>query len=76
MFHVLNLTTFQWHNWRMNDIPEVEDFAHYFDQASSRLWVFGGYQNGQKSNIFFQVHVQKGATMINENDADALNQPC
>ena len=57
MFHVLNLQTFQWHAWRMNDIPEVEDFAHYFDHSKGILWVFGGYQGGQKTNLFFKIDI-------------------
>ena len=51
----------------MNDIPEVEDFAHYFDHGTGILWVFGGYQNGQKTNIFFKIDVFQGATIINQN---------
>ena len=50
----------------MNDIPEVDDFAHFFDQRSGTLWVFGGYMNGQKCNLFFKIDVVKGATIVNQ----------
>lgn len=45
----------------MNDlvVPEVDDFAYSFNHKTGYLWVFGGYLNGLKSNIFFRIDVLK-----------------
>ena len=64
----------------MNDIPEVDDFAHFFDQRTGLLWVFGGYLNGQKCNLFFMIDVAKGATIVNQDTSqhheNSKHMPC
>lgn len=59
LFYVFNLFSSQWSHWRVEDVPQVEDFAYYFCKEKCLLWIFGGYMNGIKSNIFFNVHVNR-----------------
>lgn len=74
MFNVLNLQLMQWSNWRENDIPEVDDFAHYFDKETGMLYCFGGYLNGVKSNILFKIDVnQKVAEILSNNTASSYS---
>ena len=58
----------QWSVWRENDIPEVEDFAHHFDNVTGNLYSFGGYQNGTKTNMLFKLDVNtKTARILSPN---------
>ena len=50
MFHVLNLETRAWSDWRKADFPKYDDFASYFNTRLGLLYVFGGFKNGNKSN--------------------------
>ena len=73
MFNVLNLTLMQWSVWRENDIPEVDDFAHVFDQAAGVLYCFGGYNFGVKSNMLFKIDINgKCATILSPNITNNL----
>lgn len=54
----------QWSSWRENDIPEVDDFAHFFDTPSGTLYCFGGYLNGIKSNILFSIDINAKSVKV------------
>ena len=57
MFNVLNLQSWQWSAWRYDEVPDMDDFAYFFDQMVGMLFTFGGYVNGQKSNALYKIDV-------------------
>ena len=53
----MSLQTYQWSAWRIDEVPDIDDFAHHFDHESGNLWIFGGYYNGKKSNVLLKIDV-------------------
>ena len=61
-------------------VPRVDDCAHFFDRKTGVFYVFGGYLDGVKSNVFFSICLTKrSVTILNENTApsspNAANVP-
>lgn len=65
---MLNLQTYEWRTWGHFEVPQVDDFAHCFDADTGTLWLFGGYYNGGKSNVFIRINVERmqGSTTLVE----------
>ena len=57
-------------------VPQVDDFAHFFDPESNNLYIFGGYLNGYKSNILFKIDViTKCITILSPDIPDHTADP-
>ena len=75
LFNILSLQTFQWSQWRMDEyVPELDDFAHYFDKKRGLMWVFGGYYKGQKCNIFLKIDCAVKGIQILSKDFSSNDQ--
>ena len=58
LFIALSLQNLQWFPVRTDEkVPQVDDFAHFFDSEQNNLYIFGGYLNGYKSNLLFKIDV-------------------
>ena len=57
MFHVLNLQSLTWSDWRKKDFPTYDDFASHFVFKLGILYIFGGFRNGRKSNELLSIDV-------------------
>ena len=64
MFHVLNLASLTWSEWRKARFPKYDDFASYFYQKTGVMYVFGGFRNGSRSNELMGIDVGLKLTAI------------
>ena len=71
MFHVLNLQTLSWSDWRKAHFPKYDDFASHFIHRIGVLYVFGGFKNGSKSNELMAIDVNcKSNRVLSEDCGD------
>ena len=67
---------------RNDEVPEMDDFAHHFDEATETLWTFGGYMNGKKTNALLKIDVNNRDIQVVSPDipewnvVKARNVPC
>ena len=68
MFHVLNLQTYNWSDWRKKDFPSYDDFGSHFSNRFGHLYIFGGFKDGFKCNELFYVDLSnKSYEILSEN---------
>jgi hypothetical protein len=68
LFSVLNLTSYIWSEWSDAKTPQVDDFAFVFIEKLNKLYIFGGFSNGSKTNTLYEICVRNKEIRILETD--------
>ena len=65
---MLNLTSYIWSEWNDVKTPQVDDFAFVFIEKSAKLYIFGGFSKGNKTNTLYEICVRNKEIRILETD--------